>query len=109
MSQFTIFALIIQMISSNPKAYSEACSDALVWNDLLCADNLQNGIYHLYMSHPAILREVPYLVEEVTIAEIKKALNMPDNHWHSYNRASLEEIAAATRIDLSGRPVISWR
>jgi hypothetical protein len=61
------------------------------------------------MCHPAILREVPYLVEEVTIAEIKKALNMPDNHWHSYNRASLEEIAAATRIDLSGRPVISWR
>jgi hypothetical protein len=109
MNQFTIFALIIQMISSNPKAYREACSDPMVWNYLLCFDNVESGIYHLYISHPSILREVPFLVEEATIAEIKKALSMPDNHWHSYNRASLEEIAASIRIELSGRPVISWR
>jgi hypothetical protein len=109
MAQYTIFALIIQVISSNPKAYSEACADPMVYNELLCLDNPASGIYHLYMSHSSILREVPFLVEEDTINAIKQALAMPNNHWHVYNRASLEEIAAAIRIELSGRPVITFR
>lgn len=109
MAQFTIFALIIQMISSNPSAYHEACSDPLVFGDLLCADNVDKGIYHLYMYHQDILRKIPFLVEEQTIAAIKQALAMKDHEWRDYGRTSIEDIANNVRIELSGRPVISWQ
>ena len=108
MSQFTIFALIIQMISSNQNAYATACADPMVYCGLMCADNLENGIYHLYMGNPSILREVPLLVEEATINSIKDALAMKDHQWRDLGRASLEDIANNVRIELSGRPVISW-
>lgn len=109
MAQFTIFALIIQMISSNPSAYHEACSDPLVFGDLLCADDVDKGIYHLYMYHQDILRKIPFLVEEQTIAAIKQALAMKDHAWRDYGRTSIEDIANNVRIELSGRPIISFR
>lgn len=102
-----IIATIIGMIVSNKKAHRLAVSDPLVGDYLLCATNVERGIYHLYMYHPEILREVPFLVQESTIQSIKTALGMRDYEWRDFGRSALEDLAMRVRIELSGRPIIS--
>lgn len=107
MAQFTLWALIIQVISSNPNAYRLACSEPMLFDCLLCGDNFEKGIWHLYQYNSRILHEVPFLVEESTIQAIKQELGLRDHEWqYGFGRESLENIAMRVRAEKAGRPII---
>lgn len=111
-----IIELVIMTIVSNWYAEKEAYSDPMVAELFYYRDVEENqaafvekAIYHLYMYHWDVLKELPFLVDVNTIEQIKKALGMKDHAWHDLNRMSIEDIAHSVRIQLSGRPIISFR
>jgi hypothetical protein len=110
MAALTIIERIVKAIWASDEALTEVLRDVELTMDLLYKHSEESGIYYLYMHNAHVFRILPFLVEEETINEIKAHLNMPDNHWRTkYNRSSIEEIAQFARIELSGRPIITWK
>ena len=110
MAPLTIIEKIVKAIWASEAALEEVLRDVVLTENLLYKHSEESGIYYLYMHNSAVFRILPFLVEEETINEIKAYFNMPDNHWTiKYNRPSIEQIAQFARIELSGRPIITWK
>jgi len=110
MAALTIIERIVKAIWASEEALEQVLRDEEVTMTLLYKHAEETGIYYLYMHNAHVFRILPFLVEEETINEIKAYFNMPDNHWTTmYNRRSIEQIAHFARIELSGRPTITWQ